>query len=190
MILSLFVGLSGIGLAYLVYLKKLISADAIANRFKLLYKLSYNKFYFDEIYGVILLNPVMKIASLMWKFDAGIIDGLVNGVAWATILWSDLKMLFDTWVIDGAVNGAGWVVRETGNLLRFIQNGQAQFYALTIATLVVLIGIFKLEFVRIDLDWPIITTIFVVGVPLIFIVTRLAWNNQDDSSDPAQDKKA
>ncbi len=190
MILSLCVGLSGIGLAYLIYYKKVISADAIANRFKLLYKLSYNKFYFDEIYGFILLDPILKIAKYMWKFDAGIIDGLVNGVAWLTMLWADLKMLFDTWVIDGAVNGSGWIVRKTGNILRHIQNGQAQFYALTIATLVVLIGIVKLEFVRFDWSWPVITIIFVIGVPLIAIVTRLAWNDQDNSHDTPQDKKA
>ena len=126
----------------------------------------------------------------MWKFDAGIIDGMVNGVAWLTMLWADLKMLFDTWVIDGAVNGSGWIVRKTGNILRYIQNGQAQFYALTIATMVVLIGIVKLEFVRFDWSWPVITIIFVIGVPLIAIVTRLAWNNQDNSHDTPQDKKA
>ncbi|MFH2050574.1 MAG: NADH-quinone oxidoreductase subunit L [bacterium] len=189
MIISLCVGLSGIGLAYLIYFKKVISADAIANRFKLLYKLSYNKFYFDEIYGFLLLNPILKIADFMWKFDAGIIDGLVNGVAWATILWSDLKMLFDVWVVDGAVNGAGWVVRKTGNLLRYIQNGQAQFYTLTIAMMVVLIGIVKLEFVHFDWDWPIITIIFVIGVPLIAIVTRLAWNNHGKGPDIPQEEK-
>jgi len=187
--ISLFVGSSGIFVAYLMYYKKVISADAIANRFKLLYKLSYNKFYFDEIYEAILLNPVMKLATFMWKFDAGIIDGLVNGVAWLTILWADLKMLFDVWVVDGAVNGAGWVVRKTGNLLRFIQNGQAQFYALTIATLVVLIGIVKLEFVHFDWGWPIITIIFVIGVPLIYIVTRMAWNNNDEDHDVPQEEK-
>jgi hypothetical protein len=125
----------------------------------------------------------------MWKFDAGIIDGLVNGVAWATILWSDLKMLFDVWVVDGAVNGAGWVVRKTGNLLRYIQNGQAQFYTLTIAMMVVLIGIVKLEFVHFNWDWPIITIIFVIGVPLIAIVTRLAWNNQGKDPDLPHEEK-
>ncbi len=130
MVVSTVVALSGIGLAYLVYYKKAISADAIAERFKPLYKLSFNKWYFDEIYDAVIIKPVLGFTRVLWWFDANIIDGAVNGSGWLTVKWSDLKMWFDKYIIDGAVNGLGYICQAGSWALKFIQSGSVQFYAL------------------------------------------------------------
>ncbi|UCE24110.1 MAG: NADH-quinone oxidoreductase subunit L [Candidatus Zixiibacteriota bacterium] len=173
MAISLIVGLSGIYLAYLMYYKKSISADAMAEKFKGLYKLLYNKYYFDEIYQKVVIDPVMAFAGLMWKFDANVIDGAVNGTGWLTIKWSDIKEWFDTWIVDGAVNGCGWVVRQGANILRFMQTGSMQFYALFIAVLVVLFGLYKFEVKFLKIGWPTVTIIFILGVTLLALLTRI-----------------
>ncbi|UCG60464.1 MAG: NADH-quinone oxidoreductase subunit L [Candidatus Zixiibacteriota bacterium] len=170
---STIVGGGGIILAYLMYYKKSISADAMANRFKRIYKLLYNKWYFDEIYQKILIDPVMSIASFMWKFDANVIDGAVNGTGWLTIKWSDIKEWFDTWIVDGAVNGTGWIVRQGANILRFLQTGSMQFYALFIAALVVLFGIYRFETSMMEGDEPIFTIGFIIAVVLLAVAAKL-----------------
>jgi NADH-quinone oxidoreductase subunit L len=132
MILSTVVALSGIGLAYLIYYKKKFSADAIAEKLKPLYTLSYNKFYFDEIYDAVIIKPVLGFAGFLWRFDANVIDGLVNFAGWITVKWSDLKQWFDAHIVDGAVNGAGYICMAGAWFFKYIQNGSVQFYTLIV----------------------------------------------------------
>ncbi len=172
MIISLTVGLSGIGLAYLMYYKKSLSPDVLVNKFRPIYNLLYNKYYFDELYNVVIIRPLLSFANFMWKFDANVIDGLVNLIAWLTVLWADVKQWFDKWIIDGAVNGAGWIVRQTGEGLKYVQNGKAQFYTLFISIIIVFIGLIKYELIYLAWGWPIMTIIFVIGVLLLTFVSR------------------
>jgi len=172
-IVATVVGISGIYLAYLMYYKKSVSAEAMAERFKGLYKFLYNKYYFDEVYQKLVLNPVVAFADFMWKFDARVIDGAVNGTGWLTIKWSDIKEWFDTWIVDGAVNGSGWVVRQGANILRYLQTGSMQFYTMFILILVVLFGIYKFEFATFRFGWPTVTIVFILGVTLLALLTRI-----------------
>jgi len=179
MIISTVAAVSGITLAYLIYYKKAISADKLAEKFKLLHQLSFNKFYFDEIYGFLILNPILKLASFMWKFDANVIDGMVNGTAWLTILISDLKQWFDTWIVDGAVNGSGWVVRQLGGILKYLQTGRMQSYALFMLTLIVLFALAKYELAYIEFSWPTMTAIFALGAILLPLLSKIGANRPE-----------
>ncbi|MCP4705742.1 MAG: NADH-quinone oxidoreductase subunit L, partial [candidate division Zixibacteria bacterium] len=100
MVVSTIVAVSGIGLAYTMYYKKKISADGLMNKFKPLYTLLLNKYYFDEIYDKIIIKPILTFTRMMWWSDANIIDGLVNFMGWLTVKWADAKMLFDKYIID------------------------------------------------------------------------------------------
>ncbi|MCK6618991.1 MAG: NADH-quinone oxidoreductase subunit L [Calditrichaceae bacterium] len=76
---SVLVALAGIGLAYLMYIKKSISADGLAAKYKGLYTLLYNKYYVDEGIEKALINPILSFSRWLWNFfDEKIIDGLVN----------------------------------------------------------------------------------------------------------------
>ena len=132
MVVSTIVAVSGIGFAYLVYYRKKVSADALAEKFGFFYILSFNKFYFDELYDYIIIGPVLGFARAMWWFDANIIDGLVNFTGWFTVKWADVKMWFDKWIIDGIVNGLGYLCMGGAWILKFIQSGSVQFYTLMI----------------------------------------------------------
>jgi NADH-quinone oxidoreductase subunit L len=81
--LPLILGVIAIALAYLLYIAKPQWPAKIAKSFKLLYKISFNKWYFDEIYDRIFVKSLKKLSLILWKFwDSKIIDGLgVNGVA-------------------------------------------------------------------------------------------------------------
>ncbi|HOD67610.1 MAG TPA: NADH-quinone oxidoreductase subunit L [candidate division Zixibacteria bacterium] len=169
---SLLVGLAGIGLAAAMYYWKKISADSVVRAVRPVHAFLYHKWYFDELYFAAIVNPLSRFAGLLWKFDAGIVDGAVNGTAWLTILWADIKQWFDTWIVDGAVNGAGWVVSGFGGLLRYLQSGRPQFYALTIGAVLVFAALAKLEANVAGARFPYLTVIFGAGVILLGLFAR------------------
>ncbi|KAA3633193.1 MAG: NADH-quinone oxidoreductase subunit L [Calditrichaeota bacterium] len=165
-IVSSIVGLSGIGLAWLMYYKRKIDPDKLAERFKPIYTLFWNKWYFDELYDIIIVKPILAIGRFFWSFDANVVDGAVNGTAKVTLLWADLKWWFDRWIVDGAVNGCGWIVRAFGSLLKYIQSGRMQFYGLFILFFIVAAGIYKFESAYLNgwifTDFLEVTTLFVI----------------------------
>ena len=143
MLVSLVVASSGIGLAYAVYYKQAISAEAIAAKFKPLYTVLFNKYYFDELYMAIIVNPVYNLMEALFRFDQVVIDGAVNGAGKLTVWWSWLKERFDTIIVDGAVNGTGYLSLAMGRTFRRAQTGQLQTYAL-----IVFLGAVVLIFVK------------------------------------------
>ena len=79
--LSLFIAGLGIYIAYLTYYRKKISADIAAGKYPGLYKFLLNKWYFDEIYGALVVGGTIAFTHLLRWFDNTIIDGMVNGSA-------------------------------------------------------------------------------------------------------------
>jgi NADH-quinone oxidoreductase subunit L len=74
-------------------------------RYRGLYITLLNKYWVDEIYDALIVNPIHWISTnLMWNF-------------------------VDVKVIDGTVNGAGEFVRGSGSLLRKLQSGYVRSYA-------------------------------------------------------------
>ena len=106
--ISSVIALAGAGLAYAIYVRRAADPEALAARFAPLYRLSYNKFYVDELYGALFVRPFFALAS----FLAFVVDKLV---------------------IDGAVNGVATVLRLASEILRRLQMGYARAYALTMA---------------------------------------------------------
>ncbi|MCK4857183.1 MAG: NADH-quinone oxidoreductase subunit L [candidate division Zixibacteria bacterium] len=144
MITSTIVAGAGILLAWLVYQKKLISADMIARKFKRLYTLSFRKFYFDEIYDAIIIKPILGFADYLWGFDNGLIDGIVNGLASFTLWLSRVKLWFDLHIIDGIVNGLGYSIWGIGAIIRQFQTGRVQFYGVIIMVGIVLMLVIRI----------------------------------------------
>lgn len=77
MALSAVIGLLGIWLAFYVYGKE-GRAQQLADRMGFLYQLSYHKFYFDEIYNVVIVLPIHYLGELLQFIDRWIIDGIVR----------------------------------------------------------------------------------------------------------------
>lgn len=114
MLLSTAVGLLGIGLGYLVYVKNSVSRELVADRAPWLYHLVRNQFYMDEVYQWIIVRPLKSFGNLLNWFDRHIVDGMVKFVAWASTRLSE----------------AGYR----------LQNGQVQTYGLvTLLGLVILV---------------------------------------------------
>jgi NADH-quinone oxidoreductase subunit L len=106
MLLSVAVAVTGILLARHFYLQNIKPIEWLINRFKKLYTLLFNKYYVDEIYDFLIVTPLVKVSEkFLWKIN-------------------------DTMIIDGFINGTAEMIDETAKLIRKIQTGIAQFYAL------------------------------------------------------------
>jgi NADH-quinone oxidoreductase subunit L len=82
-ILPLLMGLSGIALAWAMYIWRPGMAGAWAKALRPLYLVSYNKWYFDELYDRIFVRPAFVLGRNLWKNgDGAMIDGVgPDGVA-------------------------------------------------------------------------------------------------------------
>jgi len=132
MIVSTLVAVSGIVFGYLMYGKGVISPQKMGERFRPIYNLLYNKYYFDEIYDAVIIKPLLAFCRFMWKFDASVIDGVVNFIGRFTLFLSWIHDLFDKYIVDGLVNGAGYSIWGIGSVIRQAQTGRVQTYALVI----------------------------------------------------------
>ncbi len=102
---SVLVALIGIFVARYLYISNPSAAGSLAARARGLYTLLHRKYFVDEIYDHLLVNPtVAGSREVLWRgIDVGIIDGTVNGV--------------------------GHSIRGWGGLLKFVQNGLVRSYA-------------------------------------------------------------
>ena len=75
--------LTGLTVAYLMYMKSKDAPQRLAATLEPLYKFLLNKWYFDELYNAIFVKPAFALGRLFWKVgDVGIIDRFgPNGLA-------------------------------------------------------------------------------------------------------------
>ena len=102
-----------------------------AQRLRPLYTASYNKYWVDEFYGWAVTRRTMDAARAVYRFDSGLVDGIVNGLASLSRLFSRFVGNFDKYFVDGIVNTvAAFIMRLMSPLFRAAQTGFTQNYAL------------------------------------------------------------
>ncbi|HDR27813.1 NADH-quinone oxidoreductase subunit L [Rhodovulum sp.] len=74
--------LLGLGIAYMFYISVPELPGRMARTFRPVYLFLLNKWYFDEFFDAIFVNPAKSIGCALWKGgDGSVIDGAVNGVS-------------------------------------------------------------------------------------------------------------
>ena len=91
------------------------------------------KFYLDDIYlgGVVRPIQYRLSAAANWT-NTYILDGIVNAAAWVTRRLGTATNAVDRHVVDGVVNRIGVATGWTGGLLRYVQSGNVQRYAVVL----------------------------------------------------------
>ncbi len=132
MILSLLVAGLGILLSWAMYLKKKLSAEQWSQKMGFLYKLSFNKFYFDENYERFIYRPLHRLADQVAYLDWDLYDKyFINGFGRVTRWLSDLSGKLDYDGLDQRiVDGVGRSISSLGKQLRTVQTGRLQNYLL------------------------------------------------------------
>jgi NADH-quinone oxidoreductase subunit L len=80
-------GLVGLGLAWYAYVKATDVPHRLAEAMAPLYRLSFNKWYVDELYEAAFVRPARQLGTFLWRrIDAGVIDDYgPNGAAAAAL---------------------------------------------------------------------------------------------------------
>ncbi len=106
MVLSVIGALASIWLARFIYLHKPEIASRFASSFRGIYNLLWNKYYVDELYDAVIVNPIVTVSrNFLWR-------------------------IADNKIIDGTVNASAKLIELFSASIRKIQTGVAQLYAL------------------------------------------------------------
>jgi NADH-quinone oxidoreductase subunit L len=115
MLVSTLAAFAGIGVATIFFLRQPGRADRLAASAAGLHRLLLNKYYVDEIYDALFVQPIKRTSQ--------------------TFLWRGM----DAGLIDGTVNAVGLVVRGWSAVLRRLQTGSVRAYAMSLFVGVVVI---------------------------------------------------
>ncbi|MDP2182675.1 MAG: NADH-quinone oxidoreductase subunit L [Actinomycetota bacterium] len=140
--ISVTVAASGLALGWWAYGRPgvVLNTRSLKSRAGYGYEMLAQKLYFDLTYETFIVRPYMRLAALLSRFDAHVVDGVVNGTGelWRRV--AGMSSVFDIGVIDGAVNGAAGMVKSLGVRARRIQGGRIQTYQrLAVGALVALL---------------------------------------------------
>jgi NADH-quinone oxidoreductase subunit L len=119
----------------------LAQGEAWARRFPTVHRVLSNKYYVDEFYDATIVRGTWALARLLSRFDAAVIDGLVNFSRHFTVVTALLSGFFDRYVVDGLVNLVGYALSQSSRVFRRVQTGLVSQYALVVA-----VGVLALVF--------------------------------------------
>jgi NADH-quinone oxidoreductase subunit L len=143
--ISVSIAVIGILIARAMYITKSVSPDVFADAADgSIYRLLYNKYYIDEIYGAVFVNGTLLLAQICALFDRYVIDFIVDGAASVTRFVSWLNGLFDNYVIDGLVNRLADLTMGIGNRFRQLQMGSINGYLYVVVVGVVVVMVVRL----------------------------------------------
>jgi NADH-quinone oxidoreductase subunit L len=100
-LISILAAAIGFYFAYVLYYRKPGTAATLAERFKPLYNLLDHKYWVDEIYGRLIVSPLLGLSRVVL---GGLVDGLIIQGTGATLA--------------GSARGLGWLTRrmQSGNI--------------------------------------------------------------------------
>ncbi len=104
--LSVAIAVAGIILALLMYRTKSIDPSSLAKKVPTLYRFSLNKWYLDDLFNKVFVTGMRRIARQIMEVDYRVVDGAVNLTGLAAVI--------------------------SGEGLKYLENGRAQFYALIV----------------------------------------------------------
>jgi len=132
--LSTTVAVAGVYFGIVFYGKRPQLPEKVAARFKRLYRLLVHKYYVDEVYQNLFVRPLLKLVSIIGRFDLQGIDAVVGRSSRLTATLSFLVGWEDLKVVDGAVNGLAVIIQKWGTRMRQLQTGHVQHYLYSAAT--------------------------------------------------------
>ncbi len=114
MAISVIIAVVGIFIAWTMYIKNTSLPGKVTAKFAGAYKVIFNKWYIDELYDFVFVNPCKKVGTFLWR-----------GI--------------DVRIVDGIVNGCAYIIKGIGAGLRYTQSGYLYNYAMAMVVGVVVI---------------------------------------------------
>jgi NADH-quinone oxidoreductase subunit L len=120
LILGTVLGLAGIAIAYRIWVKAPGTSERIRTRFRALYTVSVNKWYFDELIDGLVVRPTLIVANFA-------------------------RNVFEPRVVDETlIGGTSGIVRASSAAVRAVQSGFVRYYAALLVLGVSAVGFYFL----------------------------------------------
>ena len=97
--------LTGIAFAYFFFANESSKSDEVVARFRTVYGWAYHKFYIDELYLFVTKKIIFNLIG--------------RPIAW-----------IDRNIVNGAINSTAWMSIKTSDLIKPMQSGRVQTYAM------------------------------------------------------------
>jgi NADH-quinone oxidoreductase subunit L len=128
--------------AAVVYYWRRLDPEEAREQFPAVHRFLSHKWYFDELYSVLLVRPALVVAQWCRLFDSRILDGevvvdkqpvYIGVVNWFGRFWAWVSYvggLIDHYIVDGLVNVTADAIWSIGARLRNVQTGYLRSYVL------------------------------------------------------------
>ena len=139
MAVAIGIALAGWGLAHYMYALRTKAADEWAERSPAVYRTLLNKYFVDELYDAVIVEPCKRLGRLWDWFDQNVIDRFIRGIghgadaSGAGITWTEKHVIYAGLNVVGLANHLlAWSWRK-------LQSGMVNHYAA-----VIVVGLFIL----------------------------------------------
>ncbi|MCU0447081.1 MAG: NADH-quinone oxidoreductase subunit L [Microscillaceae bacterium] len=139
-IISIALIISGLLVAYLLFIRNKFDAQTLTFNSKSLYRLSHESFFLNQLYQSVLVQQGWRLAQATAHFDQKVIDTFVLVFARFWVVLGFVVAWFDRAVIDGLVNFTAAMVAWVGRVTKSFQTGGAQGFF--IASIILILWIY------------------------------------------------
>lgn len=129
MSIALVIAVMGWGLAHFLYSMSPATPEGWAQRFSAMYRILLNKYYVDELYDRIFVEPLKRLGAMLDWFDHTVIDGIVRGVGRLTDWGASGSTWIEKYIIYGGLNVIGYSNHLAAREGRKLQSGMVHHYA-------------------------------------------------------------
>jgi NADH-quinone oxidoreductase subunit L len=135
------VAIAGIAGASIVYLWELINAATLRRYLNALYHLTWNKWWFDELYDYVFVRPTHAVSGFIAQvLDRGLIDSIIHALAYTYRgLAQVVSFVGDRLIIDNTVDTFAEKTWDLGLSLRSVQTGRLRQYVMFIVVCTIVI---------------------------------------------------
>ncbi|MBL6445806.1 NADH-quinone oxidoreductase subunit L [Fulvivirga sp. 29W222] len=109
------------------YAKSYFDRKDTINKFQ---ALSYNNWYLNEAYKLIIEKPLLWISNGLTSFEKRVIDRAIDSLAIGNVILAHLIGWIDRMVVDGFVNFSVFFAGRIGVMTKSLQGGKIQSYIL------------------------------------------------------------
>ena len=129
MSVAIVIALTGWGLAHFLYAVSPGTSEGWAERFSGVYRILLNKYYVDELYDLLFVEPLKRLGAILDWFDRTVIDGLVRGVGRLTDWGASGSTWIEKYIVYAGLNVIGYGNHLAAREGRKMQSGMVHHYA-------------------------------------------------------------
>lgn len=131
-LIAFITALAGFLLATVFYGWKVLNPEEVKNQFSKVFTFLWHKWYFDELYNALIVQPALFVSRRISDFDKKVIDRIVDGCATSMRAISHIDDKIDRLIVDGSVNLVARWMHSIGLALRGMQTGSIRQYVMFI----------------------------------------------------------